>query len=153
MRIALLVLMACVFLFGEDKIKKVVYNLTTGDQKTLEKVILSGIVAQKDYYGDKFEELEVAVVIHGDAYKFFVEKPESTKYKKEVQLLKTHDVLGKRLQSLNRDYHVEFLICEVGMKKNNLTQKDIYPFVTPVANSTVGLIDKQNEGYAYIPVH
>ncbi len=148
----LLILSLSVLLSAEDVVHKVVFDLTTGNQKVLEKSIISGIIAQKNYYGDKLEELEVAVVIHGDAYKFFVKALSSTKYKNETLLLKTREVLEKRLQSLNRDYHVEFLICEVGMKKNGLTEKDIYPFVTPVANSTIGLIEKQNEGYAYIPV-
>jgi len=33
-----------------------------------------------------------------------------------------------------------------------LTKKDVYDFVKIVPNSTIGLIDRQNEGYAYIPV-
>jgi intracellular sulfur oxidation DsrE/DsrF family protein len=36
--------------------------------------------------------------------------------------------------------------------KNGLTKADIPWFVTVVPNASVGLIDKQNEGYAYIPV-
>ncbi|MDP3266441.1 MAG: DsrE family protein [Sulfuricurvum sp.] len=149
----LLILSLSVLLSAEEIVHKVVFNLTTGDLKTFEKIILSGIPAQKTYFENKMEELNVAVVIHGDAYKFFLKDPGSTKYKNETLLLETREVLEKRLQSLSRDYHVEFLICAVGMKKNDLTEKDIYPFVTPVANSTIGLIEKQNEGYAYIPVH
>ncbi len=43
-------------------------------------------------------------------------------------------------------------MCEVGMKKNKLKEKNIVSFVELIPNSTIGLIDKQNEGYAYIPV-
>ncbi|HEX5670149.1 MAG TPA: DsrE family protein, partial [Sulfuricurvum sp.] len=134
-------------------VHKVVLNVTTGDYKTFEKSVLSGIPAHKTYFENKMEELEVAVIIHGDAYKYFVKNPASTKYKNEALLLKTREVMEKRLQGLNRDYHVEFLMCGVGMKKNDISEKDIYPFVTPIANATVGLIEKQNAGYAYIPVH
>lgn len=141
-----------VLLSAEDVVHKVVFDLTTGDIKTFEKSILSAIPVNKTHFEDKMQELDAAVVIHGDAYKFFVKNLGSTKYKNEVPLLETRDILEKRLQSLSRDYHVEFLMCAVGMKKNEITEKDIYPFVTVVANSTIGLIEKQNEGYAYIPV-
>ena len=38
------------------------------------------------------------------------------------------------------------------MKRNHLKAKDIVKFVKIVPNSTIGLIDKQNEGFAYLPV-
>ena len=51
-----------------------------------------------------------------------------------------------------KTYDVEFLICGVAMAKNKLQAKDVYSFVKIIPNSTIGLIDKQNEGYAYIPI-
>ena len=49
-------------------------------------------------------------------------------------------------------YEVEFLMCRASMPKNGLEDEDVVEFVKIVPNSTVGLIDKQNEGFAYIPV-
>ena len=31
-------------------------------------------------------------------------------------------------------------------------EKDVYSFVKIIPNSIIGLIDRQNEGYAYIPL-
>lgn len=148
----LLVLSLSMLLHAEEGLKKVVYDLRTGDTEVFEKSILSGIVFTKNHYENRLEELDVAVVIHGDAYKFFVKNLGLTKYKNDSVLKKKQVEFEKRLVSLSNSYHVTFLMCAVGMKKNNLSKKHIYSFVTPVANSTIGLIDKQNEGYAYIPV-
>ena len=49
-------------------------------------------------------------------------------------------------------YEVEFLMCKAAMPRNKLEAKDIVDYVTIIPNSTIGLIDKQNEGFAYIPV-
>jgi len=38
------------------------------------------------------------------------------------------------------------------MKKKKLDRKDIYDFVEIIPTSTIGLIDKQSEGFAYIPI-
>jgi intracellular sulfur oxidation DsrE/DsrF family protein len=43
-------------------------------------------------------------------------------------------------------------MCGAGMPKHGLKAKDIVPYVKIIPNSTIGLIDRQNEGYAYIPV-
>ncbi len=147
-----LIVFLSALLNAEDGIKKVVFDLTTGDSKVFEKTILSGIVFTKNHYENTLEELDVAVVIHGDAYKFFVRNLDLTKYKNDSALKKKQAEFEKRLASLSSSYHVTFLMCAVGMKKNNLSKEHIYPFVTPVANSTIGLIDKQNKGYAYIPI-
>ena len=61
-------------------------------------------------------------------------------------------MLKKGIASATQTYEIEFLMCEASLPKNKLLEKDIYKFVKMVPNSTIGLIDKQNEGYAYIPV-
>ncbi len=38
------------------------------------------------------------------------------------------------------------------MPKYGLKAKDIVNYVKIIPNSTIGLIDCQNEGYAYIPI-
>jgi intracellular sulfur oxidation DsrE/DsrF family protein len=54
--------------------------------------------------------------------------------------------------TLANTYDVEFLVCGVGLRKHGLEKKDIYDFVKIIPTSTIGLIDKQNEGYAYVPL-
>jgi len=136
----------------EEAIKKVVFDLTTGDLKTFKQRILSGVARYKAHYEGKLQEFSPVVVIHGDAYKFFVKNLASSPYKDQKELVKVNSELKKRIAFAADEYDVEFLMCEANMRKATLTEKDIYSFVKLVPSSTMGLIDKQNEGYAYIPV-
>jgi len=136
----------------EEKSIKVVYDLTTKNLQTFEHKILKAIVANKAHYEASLKELEVTVVIHGGAYKFFLINPKDSIYHKESNLIKVHNDLAKRIRSMVENYEVEFLICEIGMKKRKIKKSDIYPFVKIIPNSMIGLIDRQNEGYAYLPV-
>ncbi len=65
---------------GEEVVKKVVYDLTTGDIERFEKRLIGGIVTHKNYYHGKLESLDVRVVVHGDAYKFFMYDLNGTVY-------------------------------------------------------------------------
>ena len=136
----------------EGVVKKVVYDLTTGDLKRFEQRLLGGIVAHKTYYQGKLEELEVRVVVHGDAYKFFMQDLRGTPYLKQSDLVKAHDALEKRIKTLATQYGVVFLVCDVGVTKRKLRHKAFYPFVHFVHNAAIGLIDAQNAGYAYLPL-
>lgn len=140
------------FAHADDAVKKVVYDLTTGDIKVFERKVLSGIANSKSHYESKLEELEATVVIHGNAYKFFINDLASSPFKSDTDLNQAHKDLLKRLAAMSEIYDVEFLMCEIGMKKQKIDQKSLYKFVKLVPNSTIGLIDKQNEGYAYIPI-
>ncbi len=139
-------------LYAEEKSAKVVYDLTTKDLPTFERKILKAIVANKNHYESKLRELDVAVVIHGGAYRFFTKDPSRTEYKSDKSLLTTYNELKKRIRIMHDTYDVEFLMCGAGMPKHGLKTKDIVDYVTIIPNSTIGLIDKQNKGYAYIPV-
>ncbi len=92
------------------------------------------------------------MVIHGGAYRFFVKDPSTTIYKNDKELIKNYAELKKCLASLADTYDVEFLMCGIGMRHNKMQEKDIVPFVTVIPNSSIGLIERQNQGYAYIPV-
>ncbi|WP_297440027.1 DsrE family protein [Sulfurimonas sp.] len=150
------VIIILALLFGlvqaEDESAKVVYDLTTNDLVKFERSVLKGIVFNKTLYSDQLKELEVAVVIHGGAYRFFVKDLDSTIFKKDKKLQKVYKELKKRIATMADTYEVEFLMCGAAMKRNKLTKKDIVNFVHIIPNSTIGLIDKQNEGFAYIPV-
>jgi len=136
----------------EVVVKKAVFDLTTGNLKTFEQRILSGSARYTAYYEGHLQEFDAVVVIHGDAFKFFVKDLAHSPYKNQLDLVKANNDLKKRIASTADTYGVEFLMCEANMRKAKLTEKDIYPFVKLVPSSTMGLIDKQNEGYAYITV-
>lgn len=148
----LLVLILSMCLNAEEGLKKVVFDLTIGDLKEFEQKVLIGMVKNKDYYQSNMQELEVAVVIHGDAYKFFIKDLSKSPYKDDTKLISTRESLEKRLKSSVENYHVKFYICQAGMNHLKIANENIYDFVTPVATSTIGLIDLQNEGYAYMPI-
>ena len=151
MKKVFLILLLALALHAEET-KKVVIDLTTGDLHTFESKILKGIVAHKTYYEGKLQELDVAVVIHGNAYKFFVKEPAHSPFKDDAALVKASGELAKRIAVLADTYDVAFLMCRSGMEKKKLGEKDIYGFVATVPNAGIGLIDKQNDGYAYLPV-
>ena len=140
---------------AEDKevVKKVVYDLTTGDIATFERKVLSGIVAHHDFYQSKLEELKVRVMVHGDAYKFFIKDLHDTPYAKEHALVAKQAEFKKRLKTLAMQYDVKFEVCDVGVRMRKLNKKAFYPFVSFVHSAPVGLIDAQNDGYAYLPLH
>lgn len=148
----LLILTLSMLLNAEEGLKKVVFDLTIGDQKEFEQKVLIGIVKSKDYYQSNMQELDVAVVIHGDAYKFFIKDLSNSPYKNDTELRSVRESFEKRLKSSVDNYHVKFYICQAGMNHLKIAKENIYDFVTPVATSTIGLIDQQNEGYAYIPI-
>ena len=133
-------------------VKKVVYDLTSGKQKKIERNLLSGVVTHMNHYEGEFQELEVRVVVHGDAYKFFLKDLNGTKYSSDKELVKTKDKLGQRLASLAKNYSVKFFVCEVGAKSKGLKVENFYPFIKMIPNSAIGLIDAQYEGFAYLPL-
>ena len=139
-------------LSANDETAKLVLDLTTSSVEKFEKHILKGIVFSKNHYQNNLKELEVAVVIHGGAYRFFVKDLQSSMFKDDKELVKVYAELKKRIATMSDTYEVEFLMCRAAMKRNKLEEKDIVEFVKLVPTSTIGLIDKQNEGFAYIPV-
>ncbi|BDY13728.1 DsrE family protein [Hydrogenimonas cancrithermarum] len=136
----------------EASVHRVVFDVTTGDVATFEKKILSGIVAHYDHYQGKLEELRSVVVIHGGAYRFFLKNLKNSPYADDTNLSKVHTDLGKRLGSLHENYGVEFRVCSIGLKKRKIDTQNLYPFIQPVFSSLTELIERQNAGFAYIPV-
>ena len=147
------ILIICMgILHAQGNSAKVVYDLTTKDLPTFEQKILKAVVSNKAHYESTLRELDIVVVIHGGAYKFFIKDPEHSKFKDDKALVSTYRTLAKRIATMSDTYDVQFLVCGAGVRKHGLKETDIYDFVKFIPNSTIGLIDKQNEGYAYIPV-
>jgi len=151
-KIVLFLLMSLSILCAEEASAKVVYDLTTKDLASFERKILKAVVVNKAHYEASLKELDVTVVIHGGAYRFFTINPKKSIFKEDKALIANYKTLAKRIKSMVDNYDVEFLMCGAGMQKNSLEAKDIYHFVKIIPNSNIGLIDRQNEGYAYIPV-
>lgn len=149
----LIILIICMGLLKADEgMLKLAMDLTTSNIDKFERSILKGITFNKAYYQGQFKELEVVVIIHGGAYKFFIKDLSSTKYKKDKKLLNVSKELGIRIKSLHDTYGVRFLICEAGMNYHSLRKENIYNFVELTPNAMIALIDAQNDGFAYIPV-
>lgn len=153
MKSLLILLTLCTLLFAEEGVKKVVFDFTSGNIKALDKKLLSGIAFNKTHYENQLEKLDVAVVIHGEAYKFFIADLKHSPYKNDAELAKAHADLGKRLAAMSKNYEVEFIMCESGMKSHKIDKSTLYDFVKLTPSSTIGLIDKQNNHYAYVPIH
>jgi len=151
-RVLILCLLFAGLAHADDTTVKVVYDLTTKNVAKFEKKILKSVVMNKAYYEGDLKELQVAVVIHGGAYRFFVKDIKNTIYKNDKKLIAVYGDLKKRIATMANTYDVQFLMCAAGMKNNKLMKKDIVKFVKIIPNSTIGLIDKQNEGFAYLPV-
>lgn len=152
MKNILLLIMMALFLNAQDGVKKLVIDLTTADIKKIERKVLSGTVKHKNYYDSKLESLEVAVVIHGGAYRYFIKDLSKTPYRDEKDIIKAQVDLQKRLRALSEIYEVEFFACASGLKKLKIDPSNVVDFVTLSPTSTIALIDKQDEGYAYIPI-
>ncbi len=148
----LILLLSIGFAQAEEVSAKVVYDLTTKNLADFERKVLKAVVANKAYYESKLKELDVTVVIHGGSYRYFTVDPAKTEYQTDKALLADYVNLKKRIKSMADTYDVEFLMCGAGMPKHKLKAKDIVSYVKIIPNSTIGLIDRQNEGYAYIPI-
>lgn len=145
--------MLIVGLSSADKITpKLVIDLTAGNIKTFEQRILKAIVVNKEHYESNGQNLKVAVVIHGSAYKFFLNDLSKTKYKDDKKLLTKYKEIQTKIESLLIAYNVEFFACKTGMLKRKLENEDILSFIKIVPTATIALIDKQNRGYAYLLV-
>lgn len=153
MKKIILFLSILVCLQADEGNSKVVFDLTTSSLQVFEKKVLKGIVAHKTHYEGNLQELDVAVVIHGGAYRFFVKDIKTSSYKNDKQLVEAYKSLKQRIKSMAENYDVDFLMCKAALKREKLEVEDIASFVTMVPNAAIGLIDKQNEGYAYIPIH
>ena len=133
--------------------QKVLVDLTTGDLETIKTRLLSGLPGVAKHFKQSGDDVEIAVVIHGDAYKFFVENLENTKFWADEQLANAQDELRQKLGALRKEYGIVFEMCQVGMNRRGILSEDIYKFVTPIPSAMIGLVKWQNMGYAYIPVH
>ena len=149
----LVLLFLCMVSLSFAETKKFMIDLKTGDFETFNKAFLGGVSGTIEYFTSQGDNVEVAVVIHGDAYKFFVQNLGNTTYGLDNSLVAQQETIHQRLQEIVKKYRVHFDICMVGMHKKGILSEDLYPFVTPIKSAVVGLVKWQNDGYAYVPIY
>jgi len=132
--------------------QKVVFDLTTGDADKLEKGVVRTINGLVDYYEANNIDYKIAVVISGKAYKYFVEDLKNSPYKGKMKVARAQKRLASKLQKLHLK-GVEFDMCQSGMKMHGIDKKVLYNYVVTTKNKSVYLVEWQNRGYAYLPVH
>jgi len=152
MRFALFILLFVVTIAFADT-KKFVIDLKTGDREAFSNQLLVGVPGTIDYFRAQGDTVEVAVVIHGEAYKFFVDNLDNTQYGLDKSLVEHQEVIHKRLDEIEKKYNIHFDICMSGMHKKGILTEDLYSFVTPIKSAMVGLVKWQNGGFSYIPIH
>ncbi|MCX7760168.1 MAG: DsrE family protein [Hydrogenothermaceae bacterium] len=150
--IIFLILFIFSFSLADDNPKAVI-NLTTGDINRFKMYLLSGVANSAEYYKNNLKELKVVVVIHGDAYKFFIKDINNSPYKDDKLLIENQKEIESKLNYLSKNYGIKFVMCEQGMKGRKIDPKTLYPFVELVENAFIALVDWQNKGYAYIPLN
>lgn len=148
----LALILALGILQAEDKPAKAVYDLTTRDTQVFKTRFFGGIVSTSEHYAADLRDFKAAVMIHGGAYRFFLKDPSKSKWKKDRELAASREDISKILTTLKETYGVEFMVCGAGLKKHGIDKKDVQDFVKIIPNAVIGLVDKQGEGYAYIPV-
>jgi len=132
---------------------KVVYDLSTGDINKIEKQLLNSVTAVAKYYAAEKKTLKVIVVISGDAYKYFIEDLGASPYASDQEAVGMQKKFKPRLAELNDTYGVTFYMCSSGMKARQIGRDSLYKYVHADMMKSVYLIDAQNNGYAYMPIH
>jgi intracellular sulfur oxidation DsrE/DsrF family protein len=133
--------------------KKAVYDLTSGDAEKIESRLLGGIKHIAEYYKQQGDEFKAVVAISGDSYRYFVEDIANSPFKDDAALLAQQKKLAPLLKELVEDYGVRFDMCGGGMKARKIKPESLYSFVHTDKIKPVYMIDWQNKGYAYMPLH
>jgi len=123
---------------------KVVYDLKSGDAVKVEDYLRKTIQPVAQHYKDTKEEFKATVVISGEACKFFVLDLKNSPYASQPNAVKIHSLFIPLVMRLNDTYHISFKVCpsSSGMDKKQSEMKQ-----------SIELIEAQNKGYAYVPLH
>ena len=150
LKILVLVLLSTTFSLAEPV--KVVYDLTSGEIKTIKNKLIRSLTAVAKHYESKKEDLDIIVVISGDAYKFFIDDLESSPYANDKEVEEIQITFKSGLETLHTDHGVTFNMCATGMRARKIEKKSLYKFVNAEMMKSVYLINAQNDGYAYLPI-
>jgi intracellular sulfur oxidation DsrE/DsrF family protein len=121
------------------KPQKVLYDLTTGEEKKIIN-ILDRVSYLNTLYGNDPFDSSTVVIIHGESIPFFT-KAVFEKYKSTVT----------RAYNLTVGTTIEFRMCQASAKLQGFKPSDIHGFVKMVPMADAEMIKLQKEeGYAYM---
>lgn len=149
--IGLLLLLVTNPSFADEK--KAVYDLKTGDIEKFEQRLIGGIKYLANYYKKEGDDFKAVVAISGKSYKFFIEDLANSPFKDDKALVEAQKKLAPLIKDLHENYGVRFDMCGAGMKARNIKAESLYSFVHSDKVNPVYLINWQNKGYAYLPMH
>ena len=139
--------------FASAKEAKVVFDVTSGDSHKIGKHLINSVNVLETYYKKENIDLKVIVVISGDAYKYFIEDLKKSPYATQTEVADVQAKFKTDFQKLNDKYGVIFEMCANGMRARKINPNNLYKFVHADVMKGVYLIEAQNSGYAYIPIH
>ena len=152
-RLLLSLLLMSVAALASAEERKLVYDLKLGDADQIVFALFDDIKYNAAHYEERSIDFKAAVVISGQAYKFFVEDIENSPFKDDPELPAIQKRFRPILEELVTEYGVEFNMCVIGMQRRNLTADVLYPFVEAEKSQPIYLADYQAEGYAYLPLN
>jgi len=121
----------------EESAHKVVMHVDESDPKKMN-LVLNNASNLNKYYLDKGEEIMIEIVAYGPGLKMFMQ----------------NSPVKKRLKTISQNYdNVKFKACKNTMKKvARKTGKPVKlaPHVTTTASGVVHLIERQEQGWAYV---
>ncbi|MCI0508113.1 MAG: DsrE family protein [Gammaproteobacteria bacterium] len=123
---------------GSYKPQKVLYDVTTGDEKMMIN-ILDRVSFLNNFYGNDPFDSSIVVVIHGSAIPFFA-RAAFAKYKETMT----------RAHSLTVESTIEFRMCQASAKLQGFEPRDIHGFVKMAPMADAEVVKLQKEGYAYM---
>lgn len=119
-------------LFSQTKPYNAVFDLTTGDTDTHQRIIrwIKGIL-------ETYPDAKLEVVFYGKALPM-VETEKSS--------------VANDIKKLAAGKNVTFAVCEQAMKIHNIDKSQLLPGVKTVPDAIYELISKQADGFGYIKV-
>jgi len=134
------------------EVRKVVFDLTSGDSERIESRIVGNIKYLTKHYNKLGIEFKAVVVISGDSYKYFIKDLDNSPFKGDAKLAKAQKVLAPLFQELADKYNVRFDMCGGGMRARDIKAESLYEYVHTDKMKYIYLIDWQNLGYAYLAI-
>lgn len=128
--LSLLILFAALGSQAQQKPVRIVFDVSSGDTLVQQAAIRHVSTMAKSYTNAKFE-----VVVYGNALPMVV---------------KNETTVGKQLQLLTSNPNVSIKVCELTLKRENVTEAQLVQNVSPVPDAIIEIVTRQDEGWGYI---
>lgn len=128
--LSILILFAALGAQAQQKPVKIVFDVSSGDTLVQQAAIRHVSTMARSYKDAKFE-----VVVYGNALPMVV---------------KNETTIGKQLQSLTSNPNVSIKVCELTLKRENVSVSQLVQNVSPVPDAIIEIVTRQSEGWGYI---